>query len=199
MTGESWDLTARATHALLERTNPIAPPSCPPAAGRSRGNSRPERSAESHGTVGMWQFWQQFWQLESPHEIFKVCLLWEHKVNNKAKTWQGETNRAEVHQPLQIFPAAPARLLGLSFGIAKRIGTGVPANLTVRRQERERERKKKKRSSSSDPPRCQPVFGPPQHLLMWRWVTVWCLCDVDWLDSELRWWMLKDSQVRPRG
>jgi len=45
--------TVRATHAQLERTNSVAPPSCPPAAGRRRGESRPERGVKSHGTLGM--------------------------------------------------------------------------------------------------------------------------------------------------
>lgn len=73
----------------------------------------------------------------------------------------GETNRAEVHQPLQTFPAVPARLPGLCrSGIAKRVGAGVRANLTVRRQERESERKGKP-STSSDPP------PPPADTCAW--------------------------------
>ena len=84
MTGESWDLAVRATHAPLERTNPVAPPSCPPAAvpggAERRGEKRREEeredrsisSVKSHGTLGMWQ---QFRQLEMPREILKVCLL----------------------------------------------------------------------------------------------------------------------------
>lgn len=73
MTGESRDLAVRATHAPLERTNPVAPPSCPPAAGRSgAGESRPERNVKSHGTSGMWQ---QFRQLEMHREFLEVCLL----------------------------------------------------------------------------------------------------------------------------
>ena len=54
MTGESWDLAARATHAPLERTNPVAPPSCPPAAvpggAERRGEERRgERRREKTG------------------------------------------------------------------------------------------------------------------------------------------------------
>lgn len=71
MTGESRDLAVRATHAPLERTNTVAPPSCPPAAGRSGAENRPERNVKSHGSLGMWQ---QFRQLQMPREFLRAAL-----------------------------------------------------------------------------------------------------------------------------
>lgn len=101
----------------------------------------------------------------------------------KQNVTEWKTNREELHQPLQTFPAVPARLLGLSFGIAKR-------NLTARRREK-KEEEKGERSTSTDtapPPPLPPAFGPPQHLLMWSGGE--CRCDVcvvlTRLGSELR-------------
>ncbi len=196
MTGESRDLTVRATHAPLERTNPIAPPSCPPAAGRSRGESRPERNIESHGTFVMWQ---QFRQLEMPHEILKVCLLWKLKAKNKSKRERGRK---------QIAPRCISRCRHFQRCLPACLGSVVRdrearrsrcPNQSNRQKTREWIRKKEKAVHFFRYRPLTPAFGLPQCLLRWRWVPRWCFCNVGRFDSELRWWMLKDSQVRPRG
>lgn len=83
LTGGSRDLTVRATHAPLERTNAVAPPSCPPA-GRSGGENRARRNVRSHGTLGMWQ---QFPQQRS-NENLRVRLIgdnWRQRLTQKAR------------------------------------------------------------------------------------------------------------------
>lgn len=120
LTGGSRDLTVRATHAPLERTNAVAPPSCPPA-GRSGGENRARRNVRSHGTLGMWQ---QFPQQRS-NENLRVRLVgdnWRQRLTQKARGVDEIAPRC-----IRRCQKISSGVCDLLFGIAKRKARKLPS------------------------------------------------------------------------
>ncbi|KAL7403285.1 hypothetical protein ABVT39_027312, partial [Epinephelus coioides] len=132
---ESRDLTVRATHAPLERTNPVAPPSCPPAAaGRSGGESRPERSINTH------------------ERKTKKTDKGAQRHRDRDRDRGRDTSRGAASAAAEISSGAfPACCPALSLLIEERVGAGVRADLAVRRREGGTE---EAAHSSRHPPLC---------------------------------------------